>query len=242
MLTGGSIAHPRCSLGGGLPVLSGGVPVDSSSRSGRTARRVEQAAPELAPAVPPGRLALCLVGGGQDGERLATAFAEGVTLGSYSSPRSGIGQAPPAPLRRVEVVGRVRQVDLDLGFTRADATVLARDLANTPSSTKGPSWVAGRARRDAAEVGLTCRVRDQKDLAAEGFGGLLAVGAAAAVVDADLAGGGVGVAGRPSGNAAAVVVIGAGGKHRRKVGTGVQGHRVEGLDVGAHRDIEAGRK
>jgi leucyl aminopeptidase len=111
---------------------------------------------------------------------VATAFAEGVALGSYSSPRSGIGQAPPAPLRRVEVVGRVRQVDLDLGFTRADATVLARDLANTPSSTKGPSWVAGRARRAAAEVGLTCRVRDQKDLAAEGFGGLLAVGAAAA--------------------------------------------------------------
>jgi leucyl aminopeptidase len=110
---------------------------------------------------------------------LSTAFAEGIALGSYSVPRAGIGQAPPAPLRRVDVVGRVRQDDLDLGFTRADATVLARDLANTPSSTKGPTWLAGRARRAAAEVGLQCRVRDHKDLAKEGFGGLLAVGSAA---------------------------------------------------------------
>ncbi len=110
---------------------------------------------------------------------VSTAFAEGIVLGSYSPPRSGIGQAPPAPLRRVDVVGRVRAEDLALGVTRAEATVLARDLANTPSSTKGPSWVAGRARRAAAEVGLQCTVRDAKQLAAEGFGGLLAVGAAA---------------------------------------------------------------
>jgi leucyl aminopeptidase len=110
---------------------------------------------------------------------VTVAFAEGIVLGSYQPPRSGIGQAPPAPLRRVEVVGRVRQDDLDLGFARADATVLARDLANTPSSTKGPSWLAGRARRAAAEVGLHCHVRDHKDLARDGFGGLLAVGAAA---------------------------------------------------------------
>ncbi|HET8615616.1 MAG TPA: leucyl aminopeptidase [Actinomycetales bacterium] len=110
---------------------------------------------------------------------VSTAFAEGIVLGSYSVPRSGVGQTPPAPLRRVDVVGRVRQEDLDLGLTRADATVLARDLANTPSSTKGPAWLAGRARRSAAEVGLQCRVRDHKELAAEGFGGLLAVGSGA---------------------------------------------------------------
>jgi leucyl aminopeptidase len=111
---------------------------------------------------------------------VAAAFAEGIVLGSYSPPRSGIGQAPPAPLRRVDVVGRVRGEDLALGTTRAAATVLARDLANTPSSTKGPSWMAGRARRAAAEVGLRFSVREPKQLAAEGFGGLLAVGAAAA--------------------------------------------------------------
>jgi leucyl aminopeptidase len=111
---------------------------------------------------------------------VAAAFAEGIALGSYSPPRSGIGQAPPPPLRRVEVVGRVRAEDLALGSTPAEATALARDLANTPSSTKGPAWLADRAARAAAEVGLRCHVRDHKDLLAEGFGGLLAVGAAAA--------------------------------------------------------------
>jgi leucyl aminopeptidase len=111
---------------------------------------------------------------------VAAAFAEGIGIGSYSPPRSGIGQAPPPPLRRVEVVGRVRAEDLALGTTRAEATVLARDLANTPSSTKGPAWLADRAARVAAEVGLRCHVRDHEDLLAEGFGGLLAVGAAAA--------------------------------------------------------------
>jgi leucyl aminopeptidase len=111
---------------------------------------------------------------------VAVAFAEGIALGSYTPPRSGIGQAPPAPLRRVDVVGRVRAEDLALGATRGAATVLARDLANTPSSTKGPSWLAGRAERAAAEVGLRCHVRDDKDLRSEGFGGLLAVGSGAA--------------------------------------------------------------
>ena len=94
---------------------------------------------------------------------------------SARTPRLGRGSARHRrlPLRRVEVVGRVRADDLALGATRAAATVLARDLANTPSSTKGPSWLADRARRAAAEVGLRCHVRDEKDLRAEGFGGLL---------------------------------------------------------------------
>ena len=113
------------------------------------------------------------------GSRAATALAEGLVLGSYSPPRSGLGAAPPAPVKRVDVVGGVDAADLARGVAAAEATVLARDLAITPSSTKGPAWLAGRARRAAAEVGLRYRVRDQRDLAAEGFGGLLAVGAGA---------------------------------------------------------------
>jgi leucyl aminopeptidase len=120
---------------------------------------------------------------GGEGGAVAQALAEGLVLASYTPPRSGVGEAPKPPVRRVDVVGRPRRGDLaaDLarGTTVAEATVLARDLANTPSSTKGPSWVAGRARRAAAEVGLTCTVRDHRDLAAEGFGGLLAVGGGA---------------------------------------------------------------
>ncbi len=75
--------------------------------------------------------------------------------------------------------GRLAPADLEQALVVAEAAVLARDLAQTPSSTKGPAWVAGRARRVAAEVGLTCTVRDHKQLRDEGFGGLLAVGGAA---------------------------------------------------------------
>ena len=128
---------------------------------------------------------------GGEGGAAAQAVAEGLVLASYSPPRSGVGEGPKPPVRRVDVVGRPGRghlgadLDSDLaaelaqGTTVAEATVLARDLANTPSSTKGPSWVAGRARRAALEVGLTCTVRDHRDLAAEGFGGLLAVGGGA---------------------------------------------------------------
>ncbi|MGN6610386.1 MAG: leucyl aminopeptidase family protein [Angustibacter sp.] len=116
---------------------------------------------------------------GSAGSAQARAMVEGFVLGSYTPPRSGVSEGPRPPLRRVDVVGRVASADLEQALVVAEAAVLARDLAQTPSSTKGPAWVAGRARRVAAEVGLTCTVRDHKQLRDEGFGGLLAVGGAA---------------------------------------------------------------
>ncbi len=116
---------------------------------------------------------------GTGGAAAARAVVDGFVLGSYNPPRSGVSEGPRPPLRRVDVVGRVAQADLDRGLVVAEATVLARDLANTPSSTKSPAWMAGRARRVAAEAGLTCRVRDHKELAEQGFGGHVAVGGGA---------------------------------------------------------------
>lgn len=61
------------------------------------------------------------------------------------------------------------------------ATGLARDLANTPSGPKDPSWLAGTAARLAATVpGLRATVRDERWLAEHGFGGVLAVGGGSA--------------------------------------------------------------
>jgi leucyl aminopeptidase len=62
------------------------------------------------------------------------------------------------------------------GETLARATVLARDLANTPSAEKSPAWLADRAKEIAGETGLSLRVRTEEELRAGGFGGLLAVG------------------------------------------------------------------
>jgi leucyl aminopeptidase len=116
---------------------------------------------------------------GTGGSAQARAMVEGFVLGSYTPPRSGVTEGPRPPLRRVDVVGRVAAADLQQALVVAEAAVLARDLAQTPSSTKGPAWVAGRARRAAAEVGLGFAVRDHKRLRDEGFGGLIAVGGAA---------------------------------------------------------------
>src|SRR5439155_5605688 len=59
----------------------------------------------------------------------------------------------------------------------ADATILARDLTNTPSDRKSPAWLARQISRAAAgHAGLSVRVREPGELAEEGFGGILAVG------------------------------------------------------------------
>jgi leucyl aminopeptidase len=59
----------------------------------------------------------------------------------------------------------------------AELTCLARDLTNTPSLEKSPAWFASRVARAAAGTsGLRLTVREPRELAAEGFGGILAVG------------------------------------------------------------------
>jgi leucyl aminopeptidase len=59
----------------------------------------------------------------------------------------------------------------------AEATILARDLVNTPSDVKTPHWFTERVTAAAAgHPGLTVSVRAPEQLAAEGFGGILAVG------------------------------------------------------------------
>ncbi|MBE1534322.1 leucyl aminopeptidase family protein [Actinomadura algeriensis] len=124
-----------------------------------------------------GRGRSALVAGVPDGD--LAAFTEGALLASY---RFTVG-APsgPAPLGELVVLteaGPEAGADaLERGTVRARAAALARDLANTPSAEKDPEWLAARAARVAEEAGLGIRVRDEKELADGGFGGILAVGA-----------------------------------------------------------------
>ncbi|MEU6643718.1 leucyl aminopeptidase [Saccharomonospora sp. NPDC046836] len=113
------------------------------------------------------------------------AFATGVLLGGYRY-RVSAGEPKPA-VRTVrlltqheravpaysDAVARAREL--------AAATALARDLANTPSNVKDPAWLAGVAEQIADEVtGLGVTVRDEQWLAAQSFGGVLAVGGGSA--------------------------------------------------------------
>lgn len=108
----------------------------------------------------------------------ARALVEGLLLGGYTPPATGLKKrADAAAAREVVLLGAVAGAAVEVGRVHALATVLARDLAATPSNTKDPGWLAGRAVAEAEAAGLAVRVWDEHDLAAEGFGGLLAVGA-----------------------------------------------------------------
>jgi leucyl aminopeptidase len=107
-------------------------------------------------------------------------LAEGLWLAAYRFSMTD----EPAPERDVTVVvdHPERYADaLAAARATADATRLARDLTNTPASLKDPAWFAGQvvAAVD-GRPGLSVTVREPDQLAAEGFGGILAVGAASA--------------------------------------------------------------
>lgn len=60
------------------------------------------------------------------------------------------------------------------------ATTVARDLANTPSNLKSPTWLADQIRNRCRTAGLEASVMAEHDLREAGFGGLLSVAAGSA--------------------------------------------------------------
>lgn len=114
-------------------------------------------------------------------EAAVRGLAEGLMLASYRY-RLAAERPEQAPrLRRVLLaVGDPDRYEAVLATAGATArmTALARDLTNTPSSRKNPAWFARQVSKAAAEhPGLRVRVRDEAELRADGFGGVLAVGA-----------------------------------------------------------------
>ena len=105
-------------------------------------------------------------------------LVEGLVLGGYrSARRTSDGVAPGfEPAASTTVVTGGSALDLDTVATTAVASLLARNLANTPSNVKDPQWMVERAEEVARRRGLDIEVWDEQRLAAEEFGGLLAVG------------------------------------------------------------------
>jgi leucyl aminopeptidase len=110
------------------------------------------------------------------------ALVEGLALGGYDSPRwlGPSSQAPQGPVGTVVLCGAYDQESVDAAVVRARATMLARNLAVTPSNIKSPEWLAAQARTVARRTGLAVKVWSPRELKSEGFGGLLAVGAGSA--------------------------------------------------------------
>jgi leucyl aminopeptidase len=112
---------------------------------------------------------------GRDGPAVR-AIAEALGLASYKFGKPG---AKPPTLKRAKlIVDDPAALRSDLAAAKAVVTAVhrARDLANTPSLVKSPEWLAGQAKQLAEAAGLAVTVREVKQLTAEGFGGVLAVG------------------------------------------------------------------
>jgi leucyl aminopeptidase len=101
----------------------------------------------------------------------ASAFAEAALLAAYTFRMGAPGKQPVGSL---VLVGADEPSALR-GAAVARAVALARDLANTPGSVKNPQWLAEQAALpDVAAVAV--KVWDERELRADGFGGILAVG------------------------------------------------------------------
>jgi leucyl aminopeptidase len=107
------------------------------------------------------------------------AFVVGAILGSFrflwkSSP------AQDRPVERIVLAGRPDTETASAGLARAVALGRAgwrsRMLSTVPSNLKNPPWLAEQAETIGADSGLAVTIWDEKRLAADGFGGILAVG------------------------------------------------------------------
>jgi len=120
------------------------------------------------------------------------ALADGLRLASYGYT---LKEREPRALREIALVVRdpaALKAALARALVVTAATATARDLVNTPPADKSPAWLAKQA--TSLLKGLDVRVRDEKELAAEGWGGVLAVGQGSSrpprVVEARYDGGG----------------------------------------------------
>jgi leucyl aminopeptidase len=106
------------------------------------------------------------------------AIAEALGLASYKFTKLTADPKPPTLQRATLVVDDPKSAQG--AVDRANATVaavhLARDLAHTPSLVKSPEWMVEQAAQMAGTAGLDVDVWDADRLAADGFGGILAVG------------------------------------------------------------------
>ncbi len=106
-------------------------------------------------------------------------FVVGLVLGSFSFTMRSDGPQQ-RPVGRVVLAGLADDADLadalQRGLTIGGAGWRARTLATVPSNIKNPQWLAEQAEEVAHLAGLRIDVRDEKALAAEGFGGIVGVG------------------------------------------------------------------
>ncbi len=107
-----------------------------------------------------------------------TAAAQGHLLGAYVFDR--YKRPAKAPVATVTLTvprnDKAAKAALRASVATAEGVLLARDLINTAPNELSPEAFAARARAAADAAGLSVEVLEEKQLAAGGYGGILAVG------------------------------------------------------------------
>jgi leucyl aminopeptidase len=121
-------------------------------------------------------VALALPAADADG---VAAVLEGAALGAYAftAYRHSTLAKQKVPVQRVTVVGAADDDAIERARTLAEAVALVKDLVNTPPNDLHPAELADRAVAAVAGTGIESRVWDEAALEADGFGGILGVGA-----------------------------------------------------------------
>jgi leucyl aminopeptidase len=141
-------------------------------RQGRGARKAVTTLPQALPTDPAGAVRAVTEG----------ALLAAYRFDKYKQAAKANGAKPPAELGTLAIVpagpgGRAGLAGaLADGQVRAVATNLARDLSNEPANALHPADLAAAARRLLAGKGVSVKVKDEKELAKEGFGGIIGVG------------------------------------------------------------------
>ncbi len=103
------------------------------------------------------------------------AVCEGIGLASYRY--TALKTGPEQPLRRVVVVskGAGSKAAFQRGVATVDAVCLARDLVNEPGGSMTPEAFTAVARTVCKDAGVKLTVWDEKRIAKEKLGGVMAV-------------------------------------------------------------------
>ncbi|HEV7623359.1 MAG TPA: M17 family peptidase N-terminal domain-containing protein, partial [Amnibacterium sp.] len=123
-----------------------------------------------------GHVALALPAGD---EAAVAAVLEGAALGAYAftAYRHTTLAKQKAPVGRITVVGTPDDTAVERATALAASVALVKDLVNTPPNDLHPAELADRAVAAVEGTGIEVRVWDEAALAADGFGGILGVGA-----------------------------------------------------------------
>lgn len=112
-------------------------------------------------------------------EQHTLALIEGIQLGFYDyTGRKSAASIKPSKLSRVTVISKAKVSATDLNQIEILATAVntTRDLVNTPPNDMYPASMVKAVQSGVKGLGLKVEVWDEKALAKDGFGGILAVG------------------------------------------------------------------